>query len=437
MTEERVSQSLGKEIIASPELVSQITKDVNSITDLAKQLGTLTDKEITEVLTFFLMAGVVLNASDLHIESQEEGARIRIRIDGVLHDVLDISSELYSSLLSRVKLTSGLLLNVEDRPQDGRFSLGNPKDGLIEVRTSTLPSEHGESLVLRLLNPKNLIGIPELGLRKDLFDLFTAEIAKPNGMIIVTGPTGSGKTTTLYAFLKELQSPEIKVITIEDPIEYHLKGISQTQVSPEKGYDFASGLRAIVRQDPDAILVGEIRDGETAQIAIQAALTGHLVFSTLHTNDAAGTVARLSSMGAQAANIAPAVNLVVAQRLVRIVCKSCVVKEKITGEEYTKLSAGLKELPSDIKSGLTKTTQVARVKGCAECNNTGYEGRIGIFEAIAIQGKMEEFILTNPSISALKSEATKQGMVGMYQDGLLKVIEGITTIEEVERVSTE
>ena len=437
MIEETTRQSLGKEIIASSELVSQITKDVTSITDLAEQLGTLQDKEITEVLTFFLVAGVVLNASDLHIESQETGARIRIRIDGVLHDVLDISSGLYSSLLSRVKLTSGLMLNVEDRPQDGRFSLGNKKDGFIEVRTSTLPSEHGESLVLRLLNPKNLIGIPELGLRKDLFDLFTGEISKPNGMIIVTGPTGSGKTTTLYAFLKELQSPEIKVITIEDPIEYHLKGISQTQVSPEKGYDFASGLRAIVRQDPDAILVGEIRDGETAQIAIQAALTGHLVFSTLHTNDAAGTVARLSSMGAQATNIAPAVNLIVAQRLVRIVCKSCTVKEKITEEEYKKLSEGLAKLPSSIKSGLTKTTQVSRVKGCSECNNTGYEGRIGIFEAIAMQEKMEEFILTNPSISALKNEALAQGMVAMYQDGLLKVIEGITTIEEVERVTTK
>ena len=437
MIEETTRQSLGKEIIASSELVSQITKDVTSITDLAEQLGTLQDKEITEVLTFFLVAGVVLNASDLHIESQETGARIRIRIDGVLHDVLDISSGLYSSLLSRVKLTSGLMLNIEDRPQDGRFSLGNKKDGFIEVRTSTLPSEHGESLVLRLLNPKNLIGIPELGLRKDLFDLFTGEISKPNGMIIVTGPTGSGKTTTLYAFLKELQSPEIKVITIEDPIEYHLKGISQTQVSPEKGYDFASGLRAIVRQDPDAILVGEIRDGETAQIAIQAALTGHLVFSTLHTNDAAGTVARLSSMGAQATNIAPAVNLIVAQRLVRIVCKSCTVKEKITEEEYKKLSEGLAKLPSSIKSGLTKTTQVSRVKGCSECNNTGYEGRIGIFEAIAMQEKMEEFILTNPSISALKNEALAQGMVAMYQDGLLKVIEGITTIEEVERVTTK
>lgn len=256
-------------------------------------------------------------------------------------------------------------------------------------------------------------------------------------MIIVTGPTGSGKTTTLYAFLKELQSPEIKVITIEDPIEYHLKGISQTQVSPEKGYDFASGLRAIVRQDPDAILVGEVRDGETAQIAIQAALTGHLVFSTLHTNDAAGTVARLSSMGAQAANIAPAVNLIVAQRLVRVMCKACTVKEKVTAEEYTKLTQGLANLPGAIKVSVTKTTEVARAKGCSECHNTGYQGRIGIFEAIRTEGEMEGFILENPSIPAFREKAMTQGMVPMYQDGLLKVIEGITTIEEVERVTSE
>jgi type II secretory ATPase GspE/PulE/Tfp pilus assembly ATPase PilB-like protein len=310
--------------------------------------------------------------------------------------------------------------------------------GLIEIRASTLPAEFGESIVLRILNPKNLIDMEALGLRKDLLNIFNQEIKKPNGMIIVTGPTGSGKTTTLYAFLKKIQNPEIKIITIEDPIEYHLEGISQTQVNPGKGYDFVNGLKAIVRQDPDVILVGEIRDLETASIALQAALTGHLVFTTLHTNDAAGTIARLQALGEKPVNIAPAINLAIAQRLVRKVCQKCSKMEKPPRQILNKFKKELRGISKEIKiPKLNGESEIPKAIGCQDCNFTGYRERIGMFEAFLIDDEMEKFILTSPSIAALREGAIKKGMVTMKQDGLIKVLEGITTIEEVERVTGE
>ena len=323
-------------------------------------------------------------------------------------------------------------LNVSDRPQDGRFSI--VMDDEIEIRTSILPAEEGESVVMRILNPKNLISLKELGLRKDLASLFNKEIKKPNGMIIVTGPTGSGKTTTLYAFLKKLNSPEIKIITLEDPVEYHLDGISQTQVDSKKGYDFASGLRSIMRQDPDVVLVGEIRDLETASTAIQAALTGHLVFTTLHTNDSAGTIARLTALGEKAINISPAVNMAIAQRLVRRVCKDCTTFEKPNSKEIAEIKKALEGVSKELVPNLDK---VARIKGCKNCNQTGYKGRVSIFEVLRVDSEIEKFILTKPSIVALKELAIKKGMVTVRQDGFLKVLEGITTIEEVDRVTSE
>jgi type II secretory ATPase GspE/PulE/Tfp pilus assembly ATPase PilB-like protein len=261
-------------------------------------------------------------------------------------------------------------------------------------------------------------------------------------MIIVTGPTGSGKTTTLYAFLKKLQKPEIKIITIEDPIEYHLEGISQTQTAPEKGYDFASGLKSIMRQDPDVVLVGEIRDLETASIALQASLTGHLVFTTLHTNDAAGTVARIQALGEKPVNIAPAINLAVAQRLVRKICGKCAKFEEPSAEESEKIKRVLKGLPQRIHPLKLSRSEFNRVKipravGCQDCNSTGYRGRVGIFEAFLVDDEMERFILTSPSITDLKEKAIKKGMITMEQDGLIKVLQGITTIEEMERVVGE
>jgi type IV pilus assembly protein PilB len=426
---EEISKKIVGEVKISKEVLK---KEIGNVPTFKREIETVLDKETTKIVDTILGGAIKLEASDIHIEPKENEAKLRIRLDGILQDVLIFERKIYEALLSRIKLLSGMKLNIFDRPQDGRFTVLFEKLP-IEIRSSTLPAEWGESVVMRILNPKSLISLEELGLREDLLKIFKEEIKKPNGMIIVTGPTGSGKTTTLYAMLKEIQKPEIKIITIEDPIEYHLEGITQTQVDPKAGYDFANGLRAIVRQDPDVILVGEIRDFETAQIALQAALTGHLVLTTLHTNDAAGTVARLIALGEKPVNIAPAINMAVAQRLVRKVCKNCSVLEKPNEEELEKIMKGLK----DLKIKIPKDLKIKKPKGCEDCNFTGYRGRTGIFEAFLVDDEMERFILTSPSISALREMAKKKGMITMYQDGLLKVIDGITTIEEVERVAME
>jgi len=434
---DQISKKLKGSLQIPKTALVEIEREVKNIPDFKEKIKKTLKEEITEILELLLGGAILLQASDIHLEPREEYAHLRIRVDGILQDVTDFNLEIYQKILTRIKLISGIKLNISDQPQDGRFSI-SLKESLIEIRVSTLPAEYGESVVLRILNPKNLISLEELGLRKELLEIFNREIKKPNGMIIVTGPTGSGKTTTLYAFLKKIQRPEIKIITIEDPIEYHLKGISQTQVNPAKGYDFANGLKAIVRQDPDVILVGEIRDTQTAKIAIQAALTGHLVLTTLHTNDAAGTIARLINLGAKSADIGPAINMAVAQRLLRKVCKKCSKKRKISSEELNKLKKELKKLPKKIKTPkLTKELKIPEAIGCKDCNFTGYRGRTGIFEAFLLDEEMEKFILTSPSIAAIKEKAIKKGMVTLKQDGLLKVLDGITTIEEVERVSGE
>jgi len=358
-------------------------------------------------------------------------------MDGILQDVLFLDQKIYERLASRIKLLSKLKLNVSDRPQDGRFSISLDKTA-IEIRVSSLPAEHGESIVMRILNPKNLIDVESLGLRPDLAKTFNKEIKKPNGMIIVTGPTGSGKTTTLYAVLKKLNKPAVKIITIEDPIEYHLRGISQTQVDPKKGYNFAKGLRSLMRQDPDVVLVGEVRDLETANIALQAALTGHLVLTTMHTNSAAGTIARFQALGEKPVNISPAINMAIAQRLIRKVCKKCVKPETISSEELEKIKKGLEGTSKEVKiPEITKEIKIPKAKGCKECNSVGYKGRLGIFEFFLKDDEMEKFILTSPSIVAMEELAIKKGMVTVYQDGLIKVLQGLTTIEEIERVTAE
>jgi len=435
------SKTTTGELKISSERYAEIQQKIKNVPDFKKETDNSSVENISEVSEAILGGAVSLDSSDIHIETEENQIKIRLRSDGILQDVATIDKKTYESLLSRIKLLSGVKLNITDRPQDGRFSvLIEKKSGeeSIEIRVSTLPSEFGESVVLRVLNPKSLINLNALGLREDLLLLFKKEIKKPNGMIVVTGPTGSGKTTTLYAFLKTIQSQEIKIITIEDPIEYHLDGISQTQVNPSRGYDFASGLQSIMRQDPDVILVGEIRDSKTCQIAIQAALTGHLVFSTLHTNDAAGTIARLQVLEAELTNIGPAINLVIAQRLVRKICRECNAPEPVSPADLEKIKNFLKNLPKEIKiPKLSKGLKIPRAKGCKFCNFTGYRGRVGIFEAIVMDDEMEKFLLKNPSIGAFREEAIKKGMVTMHQDGLIKVLEGITTIEEVERITGE
>ncbi len=428
-------QKITGEIKIEPEVLSQIKESVRSLADLEKQIQESSTENTTKILQIILASLVVLDASDVHIEPEEKETKIRARIDGMLHQVTAIENTLYNSLTSRIKLISGIKLNIKSRPQDGRFSISMKEGETIEIRTSTLPSEHGESIVMRILNPRNLISIEDLGLREDLLEIFNQQAKKPHGMIIVTGPTGSGKTTTLYAFLKKAQSPKIKIITIEDPIEYHLPGISQTQTAPEQGYDFASGLKSLMRQDPDIILVGEIRDAETTKITIQAALTGHFVLTTLHTNDTAGTIARLITLGASPSNIGPALNMIVAQRLVRKICPECGGMKTPSPEEKKKLKKGLAGIPTGIK--VPEINQIPEVKGCAHCHNSGYKGRIGISEALIMDARMEKFILTTPSIAAFKEETVKKGMATVYQDGLIKVLNGITTIEEIERVVGE
>jgi len=425
---------LGKVSIA-PE-AEKAAESVKSIVDFGKQIKEHLAGNTTELVDVVLAGAIGLQASDIHVEPQEENCRIRVRIDGVLRDVIDLDLATYHNLLSRLKLLSKIKLNITDKPQDGRFSIAI-KDTAIEIRTSALPAEYGESLVMRLLNPKNLLKMDELGLRADLQEIFEKEIKKPNGMIIVTGPTGAGKTTTLYAFLMEIQNPEIKIITIEDPIEYHIKKISQTQVAPDKGYTFADGLRSIVRQDPDVILVGEVRDLETAKISLQAALTGHLVLTTLHTNDAAGAIPRLTDLGAEDASIASAIKMVVAQRLVRKVCAKCSKMTKPSPALLAELKKGLAHVSKSV-SGVNnfekiKVAQISE-KGCVACNMSGYKGRIGLYEIFLIDSDMEKFILKKPPVSEIKEKAVKGGMITMYQSGLIEIALGKTTLEEVKRI---
>lgn len=432
---ETTAKKLLGSVAISQEIIGEVKKSVNSIPSYKKKIEEYAGQSVSELLDVILFGAITLNASDIHIEPQEEDARIRIRLDGILQDVIFFDRKTYQSLVSRLKLLSRIKLNITDRPQDGRFTI-EMAGALIEIRSSSLPAEYGESIVMRILNPHSLIGIEELGLRSDLYEIFEKEILKPNGMIIVTGPTGSGKTTTLYAFLKKIQNPEIKIITIEDPIEYHLKGISQTQVAPEKGYDFSDGLRSIVRQDPDVILVGEIRDLETARISLQAALTGHLVLSTLHTNDAPGAIPRMVDLGADVSSIAPALKMVVAQRLVRKVCKNCSVLAEPTEKEFLQIKKALKNIASNVKISDLSKIKIPRInkKGCEFCNFTGYRGRKGVFEAFLVDFEMERFILNNPPVSSIKELAMKKGMVTMYQSGIIEVVSGDTTLEEVKRI---
>lgn len=433
---EETTQKLLGLVTIPPEIVQEVKKDVKNVADFDKKIKEHISENITNLLDFILSGSIILRASDIHIEPEAGDCRIRLRIDGLLHDAGLLSSDIYHHLLSRIKLSSKIKLNITDKAQDGRFSIAI-EDLPIEIRTSTLPAEYGESVVMRILNPKNLRELEALGLRKDLYEIFQKQTKKPNGMILTTGPTGAGKTTTLYAFLMKIKNPEVEIITIEDPIEYHIKGISQTQVAPEKGYTFSEGLKSIVRQDPDVILVGEIRDLESATIALQAALTGHLVLSTLHTNDAAGAIPRLIDLKVKPSSIAPAINMVVGQRLVRKVCKKCSTLAKPSTEELAEIKKGLKGLPKtiEIPKSLDKVKiPKASEKGCTDCNFTGYKDRQGLFEVFLIDDDMEKLILAKPSLSSIKDLLAKKGMVTMYQSGLIEVVLGQTTMEEIKKV---
>lgn len=438
------------------ERIMRLSAELSGLENAARAAESFDFEEgsVTEFLEVVLAGALANRASDIHFEPGEHSVKIRYRIDGILHDVTGgAPPDFYRAVVSRVKLLSKMKINVSDRPQDGRFTIGLAAKE-VEIRIAAAPSEFGEIVVMRVLDPDVInLSLQELGLRGDDLAIIEVELKRPNGMMLNTGPTGSGKTSTLYAFLKAKETPEVKIITIEDPIEYHLEGIEQTQVDEEAGYTFANGLKSIMRQDPDAILVGEVRDRDTAEIAIQAALTGHLVFSTVHANEAAGSIPRLLDLGVKPSSIGSALNLVIGQRLVRRLCLSCRSPRKASPAFEERIQKFVRGLPSRVdRSGYNLPTPF-EAKGCGSCSGLGYKGRIAIFELFLNDPAYEE-VKRNPSHRELASEAEfdalvnrgaseamvreygrRHGMVTMQEDGILKAIQGVTTFQEVEEAT--
>ncbi len=432
------SESKAGSLEISGDEISAIVEQAKSLPTIVSILNnTLAGKRsyrVSRILETILAGSLSTGASDVHIEPEETDVRLRYRLDGVLVDVTRFDNDTFNLLLSRIKLLAGLKLNIKKDSQDGRFSV-HFAGTEIEIRCSVLPGAYSESIVLRILNPKS-IGVPleELGIPPKLMKVIEHEIAKPNGMILNTGPTGSGKTTTLYALLKKMHSPSVKIITIEDPIEYHLPGIVQTQVN-DKGYTFLDGLRAALRQDPDIIMVGEIRDSETASIAINSALTGHLVFSTLHTNSAAGAFPRLIDLGINPKIMTSSISLVLAQRLVRKLCQKCRKEVAIDGrakhiiDEIVASIVDKSEIPVDV-------TRVYEPVGCPDCNMTGFKGRVGIYEGIKITEEVNKVMEYSASEAEIQKAASSQAILSLPQDGIIKVLTGVTSLDELERVIT-
>jgi len=400
--------------------------------DITKLGEIIREAPIAKIVSTLLEFAVKGRASDIHIEPEEEKTRVRYRIDGIMHERLVLPKKVHEGLISRIKILSGMKIDEKRLPQDGRFSF--KADGQeVDLRVSCLPTVHGEKIVMRLLKKSGgVLDLPELGLRGTALKNFHEAVLRPHGIIIVCGPTGSGKTTTLYSGLSKISTPKVNIITLEDPVEYEIPGVNQVQVNPAAGLTFATGLRSLVRQDPDIIMVGEIRDKETTGLAVQAALTGHLVFSTLHTNDAAGAIPRLVDLGAEPFLLASSISCVIAQRIVRKICPDC-------KEEYP----ALPEIVADFKKILGnlykhgEKPKLFRGKKCPKCNNTGYLGRIGIFEVMPISEKLGRLTMERASAVDIEKQAVEEGMITMKQDGYLKVLEGITTIEEVIRVAEE
>jgi type IV pilus assembly protein PilB len=421
-------------------LQNQIKKNVDITKKIQEILAIQGNKKTSEIMEVMFAGAIATESSDIHIEAQESNVRVRFRQDGVLQDIVYFDHEIYSKILSRIKLLSEMKITQSSNAQDGRFTI-KFKNIDIEVRVSVIPSTYGESFVMRLLNPKGIqVGLESLGIEPKLYEILLKEIKKPNGMILTTGPTGSGKTTTLYSFMSKVYNPEVKIITIEDPVEYHLKGISQTQINRQKGYTFHSGLRAALRQDPDIVMVGEIRDKETATIAVNASLTGHLVLSTLHTNGAAGVIPRLIDLGVSPQILAAALSVSLAQRLVRKICQNCKYEIDVTEYQKTIITNILKRADDNNKPlheyGVQKNQEfhLYRGRGCDVCNQTGYKGRIGIFEAIITDDLIEELLSKKPSEQEVRRVAEKQGLLNMSEDGIVKILSGVTSFEEVQKV---
>jgi len=419
----------------SNDVIQQMLEKLKALADvkaeIASHAASKDTHRISRILEIIMAGSVSLGASDVHLEPEDEGVRMRYRLDGVLIEVYVFDASTYSLISSRIKLLSGLKLNIKNAAQDGRFSIVvNEKE--MEIRTSILPGAYAETIVMRILDPSTIaLPMEALGFDAYLMNIFKKEISKPNGMILNTGPTGSGKTTTLYAFLRQVHDPGIKIVTIEDPIEYHLPGIVQTQVS--KDYTFAEGLRSTLRQDPDVIMVGEIRDNEVASTAINASLTGHLVFSTLHTNDAAGTFPRLIDMGVNADILGAAVTTAMAQRLVRRLCPKCREAKPIEGDDKKTMEVLLKDVPHSEELPANRDTMWI-AKGCPACGGLGYKGRIAVVEVILMDKAIEDCIRHSSSERDIWKAAKPQRIRRMAQDGAVKVLQGVTSLDELGRV---
>jgi type IV pilus assembly protein PilB len=420
-------------------------KDTN---DNDKDLEKLaSDLPVVRIVDTLLEYSVLEGASDIHIEPEEKKVSVRYRIDGILHNVMVLPKSVQAGIVARIKILANLKVDEHRLPQDGRFKIAT-NDYKVSFRVSILPTFDGEKIVMRLLNEKaQTLTLEQLGFQPGPFELVKRNIEKPNGIILVTGPTGSGKTTTLYTILGILNTPEVNISTIEDPIEYRMEHVNQSQVNSKIGYTFAQGLRAFLRQDPDIIMVGEIRDQETAEIAIHAAMTGHSVLSTIHTNDAATTMPRLAEMGVPTFLIASTMNLIIAQRLVRKICPNCIQSYNLDRAEIQELEKQL-----DIES-ILKTLESQKIivnakkgldgllfyrgKGCKKCNNTGYKGRMGIYEILENNERVAALILRNASAREINKQALEDGMLRMVEDGFIKAKNGVTTLEEVLRVTKE
>ena len=399
---------------------------ISAVEETGDLLDDTSDAPIIKLVNLMLSQAVKARASDIHIEPYQNRIKVRYRVDGILYDMLSPPKHVQSTLISRIKIMARLNIAEKRLPQDGRIEI-KIGDKNVDIRVSTIPTAFGERIVLRLLDKTNvLLKVSDLGMSDQGLKVFNRLIKSAHGIILVTGPTGSGKTTTLYAALSSINNPDINIITIEDPIEYQIEGIGQIQVNPKIDITFANGLRSIVRQDPDVILVGEIRDLETAEIAIQAALTGHLVFSTLHTNDSASAVTRLIDMGIEPFLVTSSVIAILAQRLVRNVCNEC-------KEEYVPDQESLENI--GITPEMSSGKKIYRAKGCQSCLNTGYKGRTGIFELMILDDAIKSLILKTSDSNAIKKKAVNQGMKTLRQDGAMKVLNGITTVEEILRIT--
>lgn len=428
---ERYSVGLAAEVT---EALKEAEPDVNGVKtlDLSQLSGIIREAPIAKIVKELLEFAIKSRASDIHVEPEEKNTRVRYRIDGILQEKFTMPKQFHDSLVSRIKILGGMKIDEKRVPQDGRFNFKAGSEE-VDLRVSSLPVVHGEKIVMRLLKKSGGVPkLPELGLRGRALKNLEDSILRPHGIIIVCGPTGSGKTTTLYSVLSRINTPKVNIITLEDPVEYQIPGVNQVQVNPVAGLTFASGLRSFLRQDPNIVMVGEIRDAETASLAIQAALTGHLVFSTVHTNNAAGVLPRLLDMGAEPFLLASTITCIAAQRVVRKIHDEC----KYEYDPEIKVVEDMKQVLGPLFQA-KEPTKLYKGRGDVEDGNTGYKGRVGVFEVMPITEKIGRLILEKSPSGEIEKQAREEGMVTMKQDGYLKALEGITTIEEILRVAQE